>query len=482
MASLGHCASHAGAAHLGHSARVIWELVTECLFTKSGFVEEHFPYSGCVDASVRKAPMTHWLLNSPPDAQTQDRELPELTRWLFCGQGVHAERGECPTSAVRTGVALRGASRGLVTACSFAKTNDGALFDLSGTRRTEVTTSDVEEGLRLLVFVVERDVTTAATILKAAPWAAAPAPTPIPSHDQAALPTPATPPTSAAPSAPTAVRDAESDPTQPPSAPAHPTPVAQQAGPGSSSLPLPSTGPPHPQTSAPSPSDQATTNTPEEEHQDHTGAPLNHNRPRSSEDFVIFYPGAARRWTRGPSPSLRAEAESAMQTATRKAMWAKSTAERLGIRVEARRRRHTPGTPTGDTDRPATGRGGPFELYFPDGAPDGLTPAPTAVRTSREGQAWAVFSSLEDATAARAGASTRVACQPHGGRGAPPRAGGVAAGGGGHTRGATAIRAENTETDDEAGTDEAETGPRGATQRRRRARGDPAAEAPRGSH
>ncbi|KAJ4454161.1 hypothetical protein PAPYR_11206 [Paratrimastix pyriformis] len=69
----------------------------------------------------RKAPMTHWLLNSSPDAQTQDRELPELTRWLFCGQGVHAERGECPTSAVRTGVALRGASRGLVTACSFAK-------------------------------------------------------------------------------------------------------------------------------------------------------------------------------------------------------------------------------------------------------------------------------------------------------------------------------------------------------------------------
>ncbi|KAJ4452855.1 hypothetical protein PAPYR_12859 [Paratrimastix pyriformis] len=68
----------------------------------------------------RKAPMTHWLLNSSPDAQTQDRELPELTRWLFCGQGVHAERGECPTSAVRTGVALRGASRGLVTACSFA--------------------------------------------------------------------------------------------------------------------------------------------------------------------------------------------------------------------------------------------------------------------------------------------------------------------------------------------------------------------------
>ncbi|KAJ4454568.1 hypothetical protein PAPYR_10689 [Paratrimastix pyriformis] len=80
----------------------------------------------------RKAPMTHWLLNSPPDAQTQDRELPELTRWLFCGQGVHAERGECPTSAVRTGVALRGASRGLVTACSFAKiayTPNGVYID-----------------------------------------------------------------------------------------------------------------------------------------------------------------------------------------------------------------------------------------------------------------------------------------------------------------------------------------------------------------
>ncbi|KAJ4459419.1 hypothetical protein PAPYR_4460 [Paratrimastix pyriformis] len=391
------------------------------------------------------------------------------------------------------------------------RTNDGALFDLSGTRRTEVTTSDVEEGLRLLVFVVERDVTTAATILKAAPWAAAPAPTPIPSHDQAALPTPATPPTSAAPSAPTAVRDAESDPTQPPSAPAHPTPVAQQAGPGSSSLPLPSTGPPHPQTSAPSPSDQATTNTPEEEHQDHTGAPLNHNRPRSSEDFVIFYPRGRQEMDKGPKPvavwsrrgwtwasfASRAEAESAMQTATRKAMWAKSTAERLGIRVEARRRRHTPGTPTGDTDRPATGRGGPFELYFPDGAPDGLTPAPTAVRTSREGQAWAVFSSLEDATAARAGASTRVAWSkataarlnlppeatsprlPQAPSTVSPTAAGAPRlGRAGLQRaaaatpaGATAIRAENTETDDEAGTDEAETGPRGATQRRRRARG-----------
>ncbi|KAJ4454649.1 putative protein M01D1.5 [Paratrimastix pyriformis] len=268
------------------------------------------------------------------------------------------------------------------------RTNDGALFDLSGTRRTEVTTSDVEEGLRLLVFVVERDVTTAATLLKAAPG------------QQLRRPPP---------SRLTTKRHCPPRLLHPPQQHHRPRQHGPAGRPREQLLAPPVDRPASPADVSPSPSDQATTNTPEEEHQDHTGAPLNHNRPRSSEDFVIFYPGAARRWTRGPSPSLRAEAESAMQTATRKAMWAKSTAERLGIRVEARRRRHTPGTPTGDTDRPATGRGGPFELYFPDGAPDGLTPAPTAVRTSREGQAWAVFSSLEDATAARAGASTRVA-------------------------------------------------------------------------
>ncbi|KAJ4453823.1 hypothetical protein PAPYR_11597 [Paratrimastix pyriformis] len=110
------------------------ERVTECLDTKSGFVKEPFPDSGCVETSVRssqlslfslaigpttpdgsvpgtvppgdniartrvmltadptrKAPMTHGLLNNSSVAQAQDRERPELTRWLFCGQGIHAE-------------------------------------------------------------------------------------------------------------------------------------------------------------------------------------------------------------------------------------------------------------------------------------------------------------------------------------------------------------------------------------------------------
>ncbi|KAJ4453377.1 hypothetical protein PAPYR_12156 [Paratrimastix pyriformis] len=140
------------------------ERVTECLVTKSGFVKDPFPDSGCVETSVRssqlssspgpldpqhptgvslvpflpgdniartrvmltadptrKAPMTHGLLNNSSVAQAQDRERPELTRWLFCGQGIHAERGECPTSAMHIGVSLRGSSRGLGTACSFAK-------------------------------------------------------------------------------------------------------------------------------------------------------------------------------------------------------------------------------------------------------------------------------------------------------------------------------------------------------------------------
>ncbi|KAJ4453172.1 hypothetical protein PAPYR_11599 [Paratrimastix pyriformis] len=52
---------------------------------------------------TRKAPMTHGLLNNSSVAQAQDRERPELTRWLFCGQGIHAERGECPTSAMHIG-------------------------------------------------------------------------------------------------------------------------------------------------------------------------------------------------------------------------------------------------------------------------------------------------------------------------------------------------------------------------------------------
>ncbi|KAJ4453990.1 hypothetical protein PAPYR_11415 [Paratrimastix pyriformis] len=62
----------------------------------------------------RKAPMTHWLLNSPPDAQTQDRELPELTRWLFCGQGVRVPH-------------FGRAHRGRVTGC-FTRIGDGLLF------------------------------------------------------------------------------------------------------------------------------------------------------------------------------------------------------------------------------------------------------------------------------------------------------------------------------------------------------------------
>ncbi|KAJ4454030.1 hypothetical protein PAPYR_11370 [Paratrimastix pyriformis] len=296
------------------------------------------------------------------------------------------------------------------------RTNDGALFDLSGTR-TEVT-SDVEEGLRLLVLWW-RDVTTAATILKAAPGQLRRPPHPV----------------------------------SRPSGTAHPgysTHLSSTIGPDSTGRPReqllapPVDRPASPADVSPSPSDQATTNTPEEEHQDHTGAPLNHNRPRSERDFVIFYPGAARRWTRGPSPSLG--------------------------------------------HRPAGHRpGGPFELYFPDGAPDGLTLPPPQSEPPVRAKLGGVLP-LEDATAARAGASTRGLVEGHGGAAQPPARGdepttpqapstrAAAA-----TRGATAIRAEN-ETDDEAGTDEAETGPRGATQRRRRARGDPAAEAPRGSH
>ncbi|KAJ4452767.1 hypothetical protein PAPYR_12973 [Paratrimastix pyriformis] len=271
---------------------------------------------------------------------------------------------------------------------------------------------------------------------------------------------------------------------------------------------------------SPSPSDQATTNTPEEEHQDHTGAPLNHNRPRSSEDFVIFYPGAARRWTRGPSPSLSGAAgvDVGVLREPRRSRIGDADGHPEGDvgQVNCRAPRHSRGGPPSPTHTRHANRGhrpaghrprGPFELYFPDGAPDGLTPAPTAVRTSREGQAWAVFSSLEDATAARAGASTcglveghggaaqppargdepttpasAFNSQPHGGRGARLGRAGLQRAAAATPAGATAIRAENTETDDEAGTDEAETGPRGATQRRRRARGDPAAEAPRGSH
>ncbi|KAJ4454592.1 hypothetical protein PAPYR_10640 [Paratrimastix pyriformis] len=295
-----------------------------------------------------------------------------------------------------------------------------------------------------------RDVTTAATILKAAPG------------QQLRRPP---------------------HPVSRPSGTAHPgysTHLSSTIGPDSTGRPReqllapPVDRPASPADVSPSPSDQATTNTPEEEHQDHTGAPLNHNRPRSSEDFVIFYPGAARRWTRGPSPSLSGAAgvDVGVLREPRRSRIGDADGHPEGDvgQVNCRAPRHSRGGPPSPTHTRHANRGhrpaghrprGPFELYFPDGAPDGLTPAPTAVRTSREGQAWAVFSSLEDATAARAGASTRVACQPHGGRGAPPRAGGVAAGGGGHTRGATAIRAENTETDDEAGTDEAETGPRG---------------------
>ncbi|KAJ4454533.1 hypothetical protein PAPYR_10718 [Paratrimastix pyriformis] len=146
-------------------------------------------------------------------------------------------------------------------------------------------------------------------------------------------------------------------PVSRPSGTAHPgysTHLSSTIGPDSTGRPReqllapPVDRPASPADVSPSPSDQATTNTPEEEHQDHTGAPLNHNRPRSSEDFVIFYPGAARRWTG----------------------------------AQARR-----------------------------------------FRTSREGQAWAVFSSLEDATAARAGASTRGLVEGHGGAAQPPARG-----------------------------------------------------------
>ncbi|KAJ4455250.1 hypothetical protein PAPYR_9842 [Paratrimastix pyriformis] len=235
-----------------------------------------------------------------------------------------------------------------------------------------------------------RDVTTAATILKAAPG------------QQLRRPP---------------------HPVSRPSGTAHPgysTHLSSTIGPDSTGRPReqllapPVDRPASPADVSPSPSDQATTNTPEEEHQDHTGAPLNHNRPRSSEDFVIFYPrGRQGEMDKGPKP---------------------------------------------------------VALYFPDGAPDGLTPAPTAVRTSREGQAWAVFSSLEDATAARAGASTRVAWSKATAArlNLPPEATSPRLPQAPSTRaaaatpaGATAIRAENTETDDEAGTDEAETGPRG---------------------
>ncbi|KAJ4452514.1 hypothetical protein PAPYR_13300 [Paratrimastix pyriformis] len=323
------------------------------------------------------------------------------------------------------------------------RTNDGALFDLSGTRRTEVTTSDVEEGLRLLVL-----------------WWRGMSPPPQ-RFSRRPLGS---------------------------SSGAHPHPVSRPSGtahPGYSTHLSSTIGPDS--NVSPSPSDQATTNTPEEEHQDHTGAPLNHNRPRSSEDFVIFYPGAARRWTRGPSPSLSGAA-----------------GVDVGVLREPRRSRigDADGHPEGDVGQvncraPRHSRGGPPSPTHParqQGTPTGRPQAEGALRTSREGQAWAVFSSLEDATAARAGASTRVAWSkataarlnlppeatsprlPQAPSTVSPTAAGAPRlGRAGLQRaaaatpaGATAIRAENTETDDD---DEAETGPRGATQRRRRARG-----------
>ncbi|KAJ4453094.1 hypothetical protein PAPYR_12535 [Paratrimastix pyriformis] len=220
-------------------------------------------------------------------------------------------------------------------------------------------------------------------------------------------------------------------PVSRPSGTAHPgysTHLSSTIGPDSTGRPReqllapPVDRPASPADVSPSPSDQATTNTPEEEHQDHTGAPLNHNRPRSSEDFVIFYPGAARRWTRGPSPSLSGAAgvDVGVLREPRRSRIGDADGHPEGDvgQVNCRAPRHSRGGPPSPTHTRHANRGhrpaghrprGPFELYFPDGAPDGLTPAPTAVRTSREGQAWAVFSSLEDATAARAGASTRVA-------------------------------------------------------------------------
>ncbi|KAJ4453493.1 hypothetical protein PAPYR_12029 [Paratrimastix pyriformis] len=91
------------------------ERVTECLVTKDereviavvlspGPLDPQHPTGVSL---VPKAPMTHGLLNNSSVAQAQDRERPELTRWLFCGQGIHAERGECPTSAMHIGVSLR---------------------------------------------------------------------------------------------------------------------------------------------------------------------------------------------------------------------------------------------------------------------------------------------------------------------------------------------------------------------------------------
>ncbi|KAJ4453604.1 hypothetical protein PAPYR_11891 [Paratrimastix pyriformis] len=56
---------------------------------------------------TRKAPMTHGLLNNSSVAQAQDRERPELTRWLFCGasmlKGASAPLRPC-TSGSRCGV------------------------------------------------------------------------------------------------------------------------------------------------------------------------------------------------------------------------------------------------------------------------------------------------------------------------------------------------------------------------------------------
>ncbi|KAJ4458426.1 hypothetical protein PAPYR_5814 [Paratrimastix pyriformis] len=140
------------------------------------------------------------------------------------------------------------------------RTNDGALFDLSGTRRTEVTTSDVEEGLRLLVLWW-RGCHHRRNDSQGGPWAAAPAPTP---------------------SRLTTKRHCPPRLLHPPQQHHRPRQHGPAGRPREQLLAPPVDRPASPADVSPSPSDQATTNTPEEEHQDHTGAPLNHNRPRSS--------------------------------------------------------------------------------------------------------------------------------------------------------------------------------------------------------
>ncbi|KAJ4461992.1 hypothetical protein PAPYR_1699 [Paratrimastix pyriformis] len=114
----------------------------------------------------------------------------------------------------------------------------------------------------------------------------------------------------------------------------------------------------------------------------------------------------------GEGPKPLSEAEAAKREATRPALWAKCTAERLGIPLEARPPRpprpSDPSLPIENATPSATGRGGLFELYFPRGIPQ-LTAPPATTRHGPRGQAWAGFASRGEAERARTSSTAPVA-------------------------------------------------------------------------